>query len=397
MFTSQINHLFWMAIVSLFLLLSNCSDSSEYGKASDFEKYGAVASGTIKGSVLNSSGSVLSGVSVNYVLSGITTAATATDSTGDYSQSSIEAGPYTLYYSKSGYLDESQTATLTGGQTIKVSTLKMLPDSCDSTGDIEGKITDAVDSSNISGAALTARRGLNTTSGTVTKTTNTASNGTYTLADMPRGWYTIQIEKSGYIDGTFEVYSCGDKDNQNSSISESLSSGTMRIILSWPLTSPQTGTDLDSHLTGPASSGRFHVYYPDDNKIFYYSTGNHLCGSCSASEINDNVTLDRDENPNATGAPPGIETVTVRSVRSTGTYRYSVHDYSNDGLTNSDNMSKSGAYVRTYYNNGTSTISDIFNAPNSVGNLWTVFTFTTSGGFSEIGTMSDQGQAANIQ
>ena len=89
--------------------------------------------GTIIGSALSqSSNSALSGVSVSYAQSGTTIVDTATDSSGDFSKT-LALGTYTLTYSKSGYLNEIQSATLSAdNQTLVVSTLMMLPDSCSS-------------------------------------------------------------------------------------------------------------------------------------------------------------------------------------------------------------------------------------------------------------------------
>ena len=119
-----------LVFILLLLLLNSCSDRSEYGTESDYEKLGAVAtetetetetgtgsatgSGTIKGSVISYSGSnALSGVSVSYALSGTTVGnAASTDSSGDFKKSSLETGTYTLSYSKDGYVDETQSSTL---------------------------------------------------------------------------------------------------------------------------------------------------------------------------------------------------------------------------------------------------------------------------------------------
>ena len=81
---------------------------------------------------------------------------------------------------------------------------------------------------------------------------------------MSTGWYTIQTGKSGYTATTFNVFACGDQSEQNGSISTTLSSGSLRIVLSW-----KSNKDLDGHLTGPDNaSGRFHVYY--GKKRFHY-------------------------------------------------------------------------------------------------------------------------------
>ncbi len=178
--SSKFNSFFPIIIVALVFFLSSCSERSEYGKRSDYEKFGSATtvtsgSGTIKGTVISqSASSALSGVSVSYALSGTTVATTTTDSSGDFTQSSLATGTYTLSYSNSGYVDETQSATLsTDGQTLKVTTLKMLSNSCASTGTISGKITDAVSSANVSGVSISARRGLNFTSGTVIGTDTT--------------------------------------------------------------------------------------------------------------------------------------------------------------------------------------------------------------------------------
>ena len=329
-------------------------------------------SGTIKGSVISYSGSsALSGVGVSYALSGTTVDNTTTDSSGDFTKSSLATGTYTLSYSNSGYVDETQSATLsTDNQTLTVAKLKMLSTSCASTGTVSGTITDAVSSDNVSGVAISIRRGLSTTSGTVYNTATTDVNGAYSISNVARGWYTLQTSISGYSASTSHVVSCGNVSSQDSSISSTLASGAMRIVLSWPTGS--TAIDLDSHLSIPDnSSNSYHIYY--NNIKYVYSAS-------------DNVTLDRDER-----YAPGTETVSITAVRS-GNYSYSVHDYKYRTVTSPDNISKSGATVKVYYNSTTTT----YNAPNSAGSLWTVFTFTSSGGLVEVGTMSDQSSASSV-
>ncbi|MBC8258701.1 MAG: Ig-like domain-containing protein [SAR324 cluster bacterium] len=335
-------------------------------------------SGTIKGSIISQSGSsALSDVSISYALSATTVASTSSDSSGDYTQSSLATGTYILTYSKSGYLDETQTATLSSdGQTLKVSSLKMLSSSCATSGTISGNITDAVSSANVSSVSMSFRRGLNTTSGTADYTATTDGSGNYSLS-MNRGWYTAQTSKSGYIDSTFHVYSCGNVSSQDSSISTTLASGAMRIVLSWPTGS--TATDIDSHFSIPDnSSATFHIYY--DTNVSGVNHKKYIYGA------SDNTTLDRDET-----SAPGTETITVTAVRS-GNYSYSIHDYTNKASSSISKLANSGASVKVYYN---STITT-YNAPNSAGTLWRVFTFTTSGGLVEVGTMSYQTTPADV-
>jgi hypothetical protein len=120
------NKVFYIILVSLFSLTiiscakeddssSSSTDNSENSvtlNISSFVIDTTLAGGTIKGSVLSqSSNSALSGVSVSYAKSGTTIVNTSTDSSGDFSQTLL-LGTYTLTYSKSGYLDEIQSATL---------------------------------------------------------------------------------------------------------------------------------------------------------------------------------------------------------------------------------------------------------------------------------------------
>ncbi len=298
------NKVLYIILISLFSLTiiscaeeddslssSSSDDSSSSSSSTDNNSYSGssvtlnissfvidtnLAGGNINGSVLSqSSNSALSGVSVSYAKSGTTIVNAITDSSGDFTQDLI-LGTYTLTYSMSGYLDETQSATLaTDNQTLVASTLKMLPDSCTS-GTISGTIKDAVNNNPVTGVSLSVRRGLNVTSGT--SVDSTSDTGTYSLSSMSAGWYTVETSKSGYITSTFNVYACGNISGQNTSISTTLDAGAMRIVLSW-----KTSDDLDSHLTGPdnlsgqghsnAVNEQFHLYQ-DNSTIFYYATNN---------------------------------------------------------------------------------------------------------------------------
>ena len=403
MFThKQFNPFFKLVLFLTAICLSNCSDKSEYGEASDYEKLGAGSSGSgiIKGTVLDNASDALPGVSVTFAKSGTTSSVVTTVDNGTYRKTTLSSGTYTLTYSKSGYLETSQSATLTAdNETLTVATVKQFPDTCAS-GAISGTIKDAVSDSVVSDVSLSVRSGLNMTSGTIIKTATTDSSGNYSLSSMSAGWYTVETSKSRYITGYFNVYACGNQANQDASISTSIDSGTMRIVLHWDNLTTNVVKILDSHLTGTDnlsgqghtnnSTNRFHLYYNSVSGVdsFYYATNNFSCTSCSDTQKSDNVTLDNDDYDGA----PGTETITINKVRS-GTYRYSVHDFSNKGLDAPDNLSKSGATVIVYYNDTTTT----YNVPNSAGSLWTVFTFDSSSGFTAVNGMSDQSSASNIQ
>ncbi len=245
----------------------------------------------------------------------------------------------------------------------------MLPTSCSSTGTISGNITDAVSGDNVTGVYLVARKGINRPWRRVKATDTTDSSGNYSFSSLNRGWYTVTTSKTGYMNGKFYVRSCGDISNQDAAISENLpGSKSMRIVLSWQTTSPQTGRDLDSHVQVPDNStGALHLNFAVTGKIISYSA-------------TDNVTLDRDETNS-----PGTETITIYEVKSGKDYSYSVHDYTNRLDNSSTKLTNSGATVTVYYNNTATT----YTVPGGAGTLWRVFTFTESGGLTNVGTMTN--------
>ena len=349
-------------------------------------------SGTITGSVQMDNGSALSGVGVSDALFGSTVATMTSDSNGDFSQASLALGMHSLTYSKSGYLGLTMKELLeTDGQTIDLETVRLLPDNCTS-GTMSGTITDAVTGDNMSGVNLYYTKGKNKyfTWRTGTYFGQTEDNGSWSLpnsnypSSINPGWYTILSNKSGYYRGYHDAKNCGDKPYQNNALSPELNEGEMRIILRWPKTNPVTAIDLDSHLSIPNKddNGTVHIYYGTNaggvNANDYYVYG-----------ANDNVTLDKDDQ----NGPPGTETITITQVRS-GTYSFSVHDWDNGDADNpsSTKLAESGASVKVYYNNTTTT----FNVPNSAGTLWRVFTFTTSGGLSTTGTMTHQSTPGSV-
>ena len=96
----QFNPFFKLVLFLTAICLSNCSDKSEYGEASDYEKlgYGPSGSGIIKGTVWDNASDALSGVSVTFAKSGTTSSVVTTVDNGTYSKSSLSSGTYTLTY-----------------------------------------------------------------------------------------------------------------------------------------------------------------------------------------------------------------------------------------------------------------------------------------------------------
>ena len=231
--------------------------------------------GTIQGTVRQSNGSALSDVLVSF--SGANTDNATTDSSGNFNKT-LGLGSYTLTYTKSGYISSTQRATLaTDNQTVVVATLTLSSSSC-SAGNISGTIKDAVSGSAISGVSLSIRSGANVTSGSAVsgKTATTADNGTYTVSSVDAGGYTVQASKSGYLTSYFNVNVCGNVSNQDSNMSTTLNSGTMRIVTSWKGTD-----DLDSHLEIPVSDDQDGTSdSTDSTHLFYGSQSSGLDYHC---------------------------------------------------------------------------------------------------------------------
>ena len=158
---------------------------------------------------------------------------TTTDSSGDFSKSLNCLVIYTFTYSKSGYLGATQSDSLaTDNQTPIVETLSQLAEGC-LAGTDSGTITDAVSGNTVSRVPLSVRIGVNVTSRSTTGTTTTTdSSGIYSFSSVRAGRYIVQTSKSGYTDGYFNIKSCSGVTGQDASITTTLSSGTMRIVLS---------------------------------------------------------------------------------------------------------------------------------------------------------------------
>ncbi len=353
-----------------------------------------MAAGTFKGSVKKADGDALSGVLVDF--SGAYVDNTTTDSSGDFNKT-LGLGSYTLTYSKSGYITTTQAATLaTDKVTVVVATLTLLDSSC-SAGDIAGTIKDAVTGNAISGVSLSIRSGVNVSSGSTIsgKTATSEDNGTYSISSVDAGGYTVEASVSGYVTSYFTVYVCGDVSNQNANLSASLASGSMRIVLSW-----QGTDDLDAHLEIPVSDAEDGASNKTDSTHLFFITNQtnaitysgistydyHIYGT------GDNVTLDQD-NYGGPASPCGEEdskcgpeTITISKIMSSGTYRYHVHNFDTSGETDNSSLEESGATVHVLYNNELTT----FYVPREAGNLWTVFDFDNSSGFSVLNIMDDE-------
>ena len=185
-------------------------------------------------------------------------------------------------------------------------------------------------------------------------------------------------------------------------MSETWNSGSMRIVVTW------NGTeDFDSHLEIPVSdpqdgdsnsNASTHLWYKVNQSTAVTFTGvstkdYHVYNDIVSS--GDYVTLDTDNTRGVVSSCPsgvtcGPETITISKIRS-GAYRYHVHAYDRKG-DNTTHIADNGTYVQVFYDNNVTS----FYPPSTAGDLWTVFDFDNSSGFTPLNTMSSEGTAGNI-
>ena len=356
-------------------------------------------SGTIKGFVKMDNGSAFNGVVVSFSISGSTVTTAETDSNGYFDNSSLRLGEYSLIYTKSDYLTASQSATLaTDNQTLIAATQTMLSSSC-SGGNIAGKIKNAVTGNALSDVSISVRSGKNVRTGSTIsgKTDTTDNNGAYTLSSMDAGSYTIQGSKDNWISTYFNVRSCSGRSSKNANMSEELAEGSMRIVLSW-----EGEEDFDSHLEIPCTSGTCSGSGSSDKSHLWYNIDNSSPVTYTGVSTNDYhdwgngdyVTLDQDNGDGSAtscGSGCGPETITISKLKS-GTYRYHVHAFDKAG-DNTTHIADNGTVVQVFYN-----IDQVFNfdVPNSAGDLWTVFDYNISSGFSTLNTMGSEATDSDV-
>ena len=270
---------------------------------------------------------------------------------GSYTFKLAAGTGYTIRVARADYLTATfNNVVVVGGQTTVLAQLLLIDVAFDAEGDASGTITDALSGAALPGATLRLRADINTFEGTVIATTTTNAFGQYAFTGLDAGYYTAEVAATGYISSWFTLIVLGGEPNagQNFSIAPVGSGSLVRIVLTWG----QNPSDLDSHLTGPAvGGGRFHVFYPSANRTY---------------EV-DGVTyaeLDVDDTNSF-----GPETISIYQ-QIAGTYRYSVHDFTNIDESNSSALANSGAQVRVFRG---ADLVQTFNVPSGGGTLWTVF------------------------
>lgn len=201
---------------------------------------------------------------------------------------------------------------------------------------LSGGVTDATTGKPVSGFTITFRAGENNRSGEYAAINQNCSSS-YSVNLAP-GIYTAEIACEGFITEYFEVeiFSWFNTDEMNFVISPVLAPDEIRIVLEWNA-EPR---DLDSHLFGTSSSGRWeHIYYASS-----FSMGV--------------ASLDVDDRSGY-----GPETTTITDAG--GSYTFAVVDYHTTGK-----MAAMGATVKIYQASSDSPI--VLTVPADVEDIWEV-------------------------
>lgn len=169
----------------------------------------------------------------------------------------------------------------------------------------------------------------------------TNANGSFETEAEP-GQYEVEVSCEGFITEKFEIEAEEDVplSGINFTLSPVLSSGEIRIVLTWGA----YPADLDSHLKGTSANGEtFELYYGRRN---IESGGEQI------------ASLDVDEMGGF-----GPETTTVYM---DGSYDFWIKDFRNTG-----EIGNSGAEVKVYFSDGQEPM--VFQVPEGSGNIWDVF------------------------
>ncbi|MBP3693796.1 MAG: hypothetical protein J6J31_05115, partial [Thermoguttaceae bacterium] len=173
-------------------------------------------------------------------------------------------------------------------------------------------------------------------------TVESGPDGGFELLGFPDGLQSFEASADGFISYRFD--SASRELPVRILLSPGLADGQIRVVLSWE----RKPEDLDAHLEGPLpNDGSFHISYGNRGNV--------------DSEF---VNLDIDDSDGF-----GPETITVLGVVP-GTYRYYVHNYSQQSELQTDTLARSDASVRVYY--GNQVIGTFRPDMEKLGNLWNV-------------------------
>ena len=293
------NPVFPLVIVPLVLLLSSCSESSEYGKKSDYEKLGAACIATADvtaptvssesptdNSTYNSPATTVAVTfSENMATGSVTTNTSDTTCSGSFQLSSDNFTTCIKMSAAPVASDNDTTFTITpasslsAATTFKVKITTSVTDiSCNTLGSDNssivgfstspsgsGTFTGTVQMNN--GSALSGVSVSDALFGSTVATMTSDSNGDFSQASLALGMHSLTYSKSGYLDLTMRELLETDGETINLETvrlhSEDCTSGTM------------SGKITDA-VTGDNMSGVNLYYTKGKNKYFTWRTGTYF-------------------------------------------------------------------------------------------------------------------------
>lgn len=326
----------------------------------------AMPPGAIKGKITNAAtGAALPGASLVASSGGSTT--TAGD--GSYTLTGLQNGD-SVVVSLTGYVTAiAYNIPAFSNRTIEVPTASLSPTG--GSGNVSGKVVNAVTGSAISGITVKGYKGINAgpnprrpnPAPDFTETTN--ASGVFTASGKPAGTYTLVFSASGYSE-TFSggnVVASVTKTIDDVLIAPAAVGGGIYILLTWggsavdcTITANNVPCNLDAHLTGPKTApdtGRFQVF-----------SGNlrYVQGTDTSSALDVSATNGR-----------GPEILSLRPVAPVGIYKFYVHNATLGTGSNKALADSASARVDVYQDGRL--ISTFFPPSNVSGNVWNVFDY----------------------
>jgi adhesin/invasin len=203
-------------------------------------------------------------------------------------------------------------------------------------GNLQGVVVDAITNLPLNGAVVCIQGD---------KCDITNEDGTYSISNIAYGPKFVDAERGGYLSLTQNTYvNAGSWIILNFALSPYLGDGEYRIVLTWG----KKPKDLDAH---------FWLPFPNYPHLYLDSRG-----SCTGFP---NVCLDLDDKDGN-----GPETISIKSLKENGTYRFAVLNYSY-GYPGVPEITESSAKVQMYGKEG---LIAQFDAPEEgIGDLWYVF------------------------
>lgn len=311
---------------------------------------------TFNGRVINTTGRPVGNASISVDNS----ASGTTDASGNFSVNVAE-GSHVFTINAPGYTSTPLTLSTDNSSSHDLTLL--------GTANVHGVIINSQTGRGLSGATVNFSVDGNAANvSTAELVVASQSDGSFSIQNGPTGGFYCIIVCNGYFTRVTgrNTFTGGNNNLAQETVVSRPAQGSIRIILTWGL-SP---LDLDSHLTGPNSSGgKFHVFWDNTNP-------------------NSDVNLDVDDVTSY-----GPETTTISTLRN-GLYRYSVHNYSQQGTTGGLGIASSPAIVEVY---SSTALLNKFTAPTftGTGNTWRVFEMTVSGTNANIATKNIYIQASS--